>query len=164
MFPIPRLAGILSAIALVALLWGHGWKTGWDQRSDRADKAQAVAERVQAQVFKRRVEIKEVAVYQYVDRWRTVLQKGATIVKEVPVYVTAKADAQCAFTNGFVSVLNAASRGESMRAFTGDFDETAAGLRASDVARSVAGNYTTCRAVREQLIAIQDVARQLYAP
>jgi hypothetical protein len=164
MFPIPRATGVLAALVLVAIVWGHGWKTGWTQHSDRTEKAQKVAEEVRTNTIRRKKEIKEVVVYQYIDRWRTVVEKGDTIIKKVPVYVTAKADAQCTLTRGFVGVLDAAATGTPLRAPAGDLDAPAEGLAASAVAASVAGNYTACLEVTEQLKALQEWAKKSSEP
>jgi hypothetical protein len=153
---IPRSAGIVAALALLAIIWAHGWKTGWSHHEVRTEKARLVAENALAGLIKRKREIKEVVVYKHVDRWRTVVEKGDTIVKEVPVYVTRQADAQCTLTRGFVSVLDAAASNTPLRAASGDLDAPATGLKASDVARSVSGNYTTCHTTAEQLRALQE--------
>ncbi len=157
-FPLPP--GMVIAAAIAVVMWAHGWKTGWTQHEARTEKARQVAEATLAKVVKRQKEIKEVVVYQYVDRWRTVVEKGDTIVREVPVYVTKEADARCTLTRGFVGVHDAAARGESLRAPTGNPDAPAEGLTASAVARTVAGNYTTCHATAEQLRALQEWVRE----
>jgi hypothetical protein len=75
-------------------------------------------------------------------------QQVQTIIKEVPKYVTAKADAQCVLTAGFVSLLNLPlqSPGVSAGVPAGparDVDAPA-GVAASAVAQIVATNYTEC--------------------
>lgn len=49
-------------------------------------------------------------VTQTVEKVVTVKEKGDTIIKKVPVYVTKTADSQCVVTAGSVGVLNAAAR------------------------------------------------------
>lgn len=164
MTPFLNPTGILVALAFLAIVWGHGWKTGWSQRSDRAEQAQLVAERVHAQTVKKKKEIKEVAVNHYIDRVRTVVEKGDTIIKEVPVYVTEKADTQCTFTRGFVGLYNAAASGEPLRTSPGDPDAPAEGLKASTVAAATADNFKICHENAEQLIHLQEVVRKLSRP
>jgi hypothetical protein len=160
----PRIAGIVAATVLLTMIWGHGWKTGWAQHSARTEKAQAVAEKVRETAVKRKKEIKEVVVYQYIDRWRTVVEKGQTVVKEVPIYVTEKADAQCTFTRGFVGVHDAAASNSPLRAPAGNPDDPAEGIKASTVAGTVAGNYLTCHETAEQLKALQEWVRKSSGP
>jgi hypothetical protein len=52
-------------------------------------------------------------VTEYVDRVKIVREKGATIIKEVPKYVTKEDDARCGTIGaGFVQLWNAANEGE----------------------------------------------------
>ncbi len=50
-------------------------------------------------------------VTQYVDRVQVVRERGDTITKEIPVYVTPTADAACAVPVGFVRIHDAAAAG-----------------------------------------------------
>lgn len=102
-------------------------------------------------------------VTQYVDRVQTVRVKGDTITKEIPVYVTSKADAACVIPAGFVRVHAAAAANIAPDTTAGDPDAPAAGLTLSAVADTVAGNYTTCNGIREQVIGLQDYIRSLPA-
>ncbi|HHA2639024.1 TPA: hypothetical protein ACOEOP_000960 [Stenotrophomonas maltophilia] len=102
-------------------------------------------------------------VTEYVDRVQLVRERGTTIVKEVPVYVTATADAACAVPVGFVHIHDAAASGDPAAGPAGDPDAPAAGVALSAVAETVAGNYTTCHATAAQVVALQDLARRLQA-
>ncbi len=102
-------------------------------------------------------------VTKYVDRVQIVRERGATITKEVPIYVTAKADAACSVPVGFVRVHDAAALGTDLAGAAGDPDAPAPGVALSAVADTVAGNYTTCHANAEQLIALQDYLSKLLA-
>lgn len=98
---------------------------------------------------------KERVVTRYVDRVRVVREQANTIIKEVPIHVTAQADSRCDVPVGFVSVHDAAARNLPLDQPAGDPDAPAAGVALSDVAVTVAGNYGTCHEIREQLISLQ---------
>lgn len=95
-------------------------------------------------------------VTQYIDRVTVVHERGQTIIKEVPTYVTPQADAQCPVPAGFVSLHDAAAANAVPDpGAAGDPDAPAPGITLSRVATTVAGNYTACHATREQVIALQ---------
>lgn len=102
-------------------------------------------------------------VTEYVDRVQVVRERGATIVKEVPVYVTATADSACSVPAGFVQLHDAAAIGSAAPGPTGDPDAPAAGIALSAVAETVAGNYASCHATAAQVVGLQQLARQLHA-
>jgi hypothetical protein len=91
---------------------------------------------------------------QYVDRIRVVREKGVAVIKEVPVYVPAQADAACTINRGFVRLHDAAAAGELPEPAR-DADAPAAGIALSAVAGTVAANYQTCHENAEQLRALQ---------
>lgn len=101
-------------------------------------------------------------VTEYVDRVQLVRERGATIVKEVPVYVTTTADAACTVPVGFVHIHDAAASGNAPTGPAGDPDAPAAGLALSAVAETTAANYATCHATVAQVIGLQALVRQLH--
>lgn len=99
---------------------------------------------------------KERIVTRYVDRVQFVREVGATIIREVPRYVSIEADRACVVPVGFVRVHDAAAAGVPPAAEgAGDADAPAPGVALSTVAATVADNYTTCHAIAEQVIALQ---------
>ena len=102
-----------------------------------------------------------ITVTEYVDRVQTVYVAGKTITKEIPVYVTAQADAACTIPAGFVRIHDAAAANVAPEPAAGDPDAPAAGVTLSAVAETVADNYTTCHAIREQVIGLQRYIRTL---
>lgn len=125
----------------------------------RAAQAERDAAREELDAARRNVRV----VTQYVDRVQKVYVAGATITKEVPVHVTAKADAACTVPAGFVRLHDAAAANVPPDAAAGDPDAPAAGVTLSAVAETVAGNYTTCHALREQVIGLQAYINSLPA-
>ncbi|CCH13799.1 MULTISPECIES: hypothetical protein [Stenotrophomonas] len=102
-------------------------------------------------------------VTKYVDRVQLVHERGDTIVKEVPIYVTAKADAACVVPAGFVQLHDTAASGSPTAGPAGNPDAPAAATPLSAVAETVASNYATCHATAEQVVALQELARELHA-
>lgn len=93
-------------------------------------------------------------VTRYVDRVRVVHEHGATLTKEIPVYVTAQADAACSVPVGFVRVHDAAAAND-LPGPPGVADAQPSGLALSTVAGTVVDNYATCHAAIEQVMALQ---------
>lgn len=101
---------------------------------------------------------------EYVDRVTVIRERGQTIVREVPTYVTPAADTRCTVPAGFVSLHNAAAQGAVPDpAAAGSADAPAAGVALSTVASTVAANYTTCHANAQQLISLQQWVSQTIA-
>lgn len=99
---------------------------------------------------------KERIVTRFVDRVQIVREVGATIIRDVPRYVSIEADRACLVPVGFVRVHDAAAAGVPPTAEgAGDPDAPAAGVALSGVAATVADNYTTCHAIAAQLSALQ---------
>ena len=145
----------LALDLLAAALSGFGWIKGaghvqaqWDAAIQQQALQTAAARERQAQATVK-------VVTQYVDRVRVVREKGDTIIKEIPVYVTTQADAACTVNRGFVRLHDAAAAGELPEPAR-DTDAAAAGIALSAVAGNVAANYQqTCHENAEQLTALQ---------
>ena len=145
---------LLIVAVLAAALVGVGWVKGashvqaeWDAEVVKQSLTAARVEKAQAQAT---VQV----VTEYVDRVKIVRKVGETIIKEVPVYVPAQADAACVVPRGFVRLHDAAAQGVVPEP-AGYSDAAPAGVALSAVAGTVAENYTACRANAEQLSALQ---------
>jgi len=150
------LAGFLT---LAAAAGGGAWLTNrYRAALQRADTAETSAASLRAQLDS--TEAGVVTVTRYVDRVRTVEVKGDTIIKEIPRYVPAQADAACIVPVGFVRLHDAAATGTLLDPSAGDADAAPSGLALSAVASTVAGNYTACGANVEQLSALQQILRE----
>ncbi|WP_164276504.1 hypothetical protein [Stenotrophomonas sp. B1-1] len=135
--------------------------TALDRANDALDRANAEKADLASQLTLAQGTTR--VVTQYVDRIQVVRERGATVVKEVPVYVTQNADAACAVPAGFVQLHDAAATGQPAAGVAGDPDAPAAGLALSTVARTVASNYALCHATAEQVIGLQGLVRELHA-
>ncbi len=157
---VPMPYRLLIVAVLAAALVGAGWVKGashvqaeWDAEVVKQSLTAARVEKAQAQAT---VQV----VTKYVDRVKIVRQAGETIIKEVPVYVPAQADAACVVPRGFVRLHDAAAQGVVPEP-AGNSDAAPAGIALSAVAGTVAENYTACRANAEQLSALQSWILQM---
>lgn len=146
---------LIFGLALVAAIALGIWtvKHRIESAETRAATAETTALRLQGEL--EQAAMSQKVVIRYVDRVRVVREVGATITKEIPVYVTAKADAACPIPAGFVRVHDAAAQGVPIGEPAGDPDAPAPGITLSAVADTVAGNYTACHETSEQLTSLQ---------
>lgn len=128
---------------------------------ERAREAEGKSARLQSELTEAKTNVR--IVTRYVDRVQIVHERGATITKEIPVYVTPEADARCPVPVGFVRVHDAAAQNVPAAGPAGDPDAPAEGVTLSGIAATVAGNYTTCHENAEQLTALQEYVRNLQA-
>jgi len=123
-----RAAPYLAAGLLVVTFGGWCWTRGASHAEAKAEalraRQEAVALKHAQELAKRADEITLV----YLTQTRTVRERGQTIVREVPRYVTPADDAACP-TDGLVRVLNAAARNVPLT--TGSPDATPAGTPAN---------------------------------
>ncbi|PPT90605.1 hypothetical protein XaraCFBP7407_22455, partial [Xanthomonas arboricola pv. arracaciae] len=96
---VTRITILLALIA--ALVGGCVWqehRVGVAQQ----DRDAALQAKRQAEAERDSAKTSTTVVTQYVDRVQVVREAGATITREIPIYVTHKADAACAIPTGFV--------------------------------------------------------------
>lgn len=151
----------LLALALLAVaLLGFGWVKGASHVQGEWDAAIGKQALQVATVKVKQAEATVQVVTKYIDRVQIVRQKGADIIKEVPVYVTKEADAGCVIPRGFARLHDAAAAGADP---AGGADAAPAGIALSAVASTVADNYKRCRENSTQLEALQDWIREQLA-
>ncbi len=155
---IPAFRGVLSLLA--AALLGFGWIKGAEHVQAQWDAAVQQQTLQATAIRERQAQATVKVVTQYVDRVRVVREKGDTIIREVPVYVSIQADAACTINRGFVRLHDGAAAGELPEPAR-DADAPAAGLALSAVAGTVAANYQTCHENAEQLRALQVWAHEM---
>ncbi|QHG87119.1 hypothetical protein ACCQ13_09055 [Xanthomonas sp. NCPPB 1638] len=154
---------LIILLALIALLVGG---CVWQERrvsTARAERKQALDDKAAAIAERDSAKASTQTVVEYVDRVQILREAGATITREIPIYVTEKANAACAIPTGFVRMHDAAATGDPAGPATGDPDAPAAGITLSAIAGTVADNYTSCHATAAQLSALQDWI-DLHAP
>ncbi len=154
------LLALLLGTAVLATCQQSRISTAQRERTDALnERDQAIADRNAAQQALAAGQSATTVVTEYVDRVQVVRERGQTIVKEVPVYVTQKADAACTVPAGFVRLYNAAATGTELDASAGDPDAPAEGITLSAVADTTATNFAICRENAETVIALQEFIR-----
>jgi hypothetical protein len=102
----------LGAVTLLAVaIFCFGWVKGAGHVEEKWERQTAQIERAHDAEISRLALIKTKVETRYVERSKTARRAVETIVKEVPVYVTAQDDAACHIPTGFVSLLNRAAQG-----------------------------------------------------
>lgn len=153
------LAEVVVAIVFGVLLYSYGYYAGLDDGRAEGTAADNVRLRAAFEQGQALGTVKEKVVIEYVDRIVTVYKAGATITKEVPIYVSKAADASCVVPNGFVRVHDAGAANVPVSGGPRLTDDGPSGIALSTVAETVADNYTNCRANAEQLSKLQKWAR-----
>lgn len=163
---------LYRALAVAALIAATAGLFSCQQA--RVNRATTALDRANAALVSANAEKKDLAsklelaqgttrvVTEYVDRVQIVRERGDTITKEVPVYVTPTADAACAVPVGFVHIHDAAAAGIAPTGTAGDPDAPAAGVALSVVAETTAANYGQYHAAGEQVTALQQLVTQLH--
>lgn len=129
MFPLSPLYRLTAIAAAVAVFGLACWWRGAEHATRKAEalRAQELATMFRhAQALARRAD--EITLV-YLTQTRTVRERGNTIVREVPRYVTADDDRACVVPAGFVGLLNAAAR-NALPGAAGGADAAAAGAPA----------------------------------
>ena len=146
---------LLALAALAAALLGFGLVKGAGHVQAEWDAAISKQALQVADVKVAQAEATVKVITKYVDRVKVVRETGDTIIKEVPVYVPAEADAACVVNHGFVRLHDAAAAGRIPQS-AGGSDAPPAGIALSAVAGTVADNYGRCHENAEQLTALQE--------
>lgn len=150
---------LLALAVLAAALVAFGWVKGAGHVQAVWDAAVVKQSLATARVQQRQADATVQVVTKYVDRVQVVREKGADIIKEVPVYVTREADAACVLPRGFVRLHDAAAANE-IPGPAGSADAAPAGIALSTVAATVADNYERCHENAAALTALQEWVRK----
>ena len=148
----------IQTAAILALVFGVYMEGGVsNQEKWEAKVAEAKLEMAKKDTASAEATTKIVTKYVTVDR--IVKEKGDAIIKEIPKFISANADAQCVVPNGFVVLHDSASRNEVPDSTRG-VDEGASKVKLSGIAETVTTNYTTYYQVSEQLKALQQWVKE----
>lgn len=157
------LAGLVALLLICVGLWGWGDYHG-THKVQAAWDAQKLADKVQGLTTKQlTVEVDAIQAKQLITVTNLLLTQGATITKEIPIYVTPAADARCTVPVGFARVFNAAAGGEALDANPepGVYDRPL-DASLSDVAGVASYDLNACRIDQERLRGLQSwVTEQL---
>lgn len=161
------LAYILIFVALVALLFGGGYKTGntiatnhytaviskmeKDAETLRADKAE-----LQTKLTAEEANIKERVITKYVDRVKVIKEKEYVYREQATNNVPDRSE----LSNGWVYLHDSAVRGSDADS-TRSSDATGSSIAANQALAVVTDNYASCRANAEQLTSLQEYVREV---
>lgn len=164
---------VLIAAGLIAASSFAGYKLAenvWAKRMAELELQVAEAAKENAlllaktkELEKKGAEITVEVVTKYVDRFTVVTEKGDEIIREVPVYVTEKADANCTITDGWVYIHNKAAAGIDQTRIPKapiNPDEASSGVTLSDTSKTIGENYKRYHQVVEQLKSLQEWIQQ----
>jgi hypothetical protein len=151
----------LVVLAMAAVLVAGGCQYGQQRVQSKWNASVKANAQAVAKVQTAQAQATDQVVTQYIDRVRVVRERGADIIKEVPVYVPSSTDSagacDCALPGGFRVFHDASALGElpnpAQRA-------DAAPVAPQDAAATVATNYTACHANADQLTALQAWVRK----
>ena len=93
---------ILAVIVFIVSSYLVGFHTG---KTQQLRKQETIA--LKTNVEQQQASVKTVT--EYVDKVRVVRQKGETVIKEVPVYITKDVDSGCVIPNTFGLLWNASN-------------------------------------------------------
>lgn len=106
--------------------------------------------------------ISEKVITKYIHDTQVIREKGDTIIRKVPVYVTVKDDSACTINTGFVSLWNAANSMQLPNAST-SINGSPSSVVLSDVAAQHIAEAKLYYEETEKLKALQDWIRQVEA-
>jgi len=135
-----KLCGI---VAVVTCLFVAGWNVGADNVQKKWDDEHDALALAAANQKAEQTEVTNDQTTKYVERVEYVRGKTKIIIKEVPVYVTKAADADCVVNTGFVMLHNSAATNEIPNS-PAAVNETPSGIALSAVAATVVENYGIC--------------------
>ena len=95
-----------------------------------------------------------------------IVTRTITRIREIPVYVTPKADAACAVPVGFIRLHDDAAndhQGATIPDAAGESLDSTSDAKLSEVSAAIVSNYGTYYQIREQLISLQNWVRQQQA-
>lgn len=144
------LAGLLLLIGAFAGGYGFGHHVEALSFQDYKDSIKTDAANQKAAVATVTTKI----VTQYVPQIQVVHDKGATIVKQVKVYVPKILDARYQLPNGFVMLHDAAATGVPLPESASSVLAQPSPVAISTAADVIASNYQLCRTEREKYEAL----------
>ena len=145
-----------AAIALLVAglaysLYNRGQKSvqvKWDL--ERAQTAQVIAD-----LKAKSAEVTTKVVTEYVAKVKIVKEKGDTIVKLVPKYITTEDNAACVIPNNFVGLHDKAANQDELPDPAQGLNGGASDITLTQVTETVVGNYGICHQYKEQIKGLQ---------
>lgn len=139
--------GIIAG--LVASFYAYAWFRGNEHGTQKLLDYQAAQAVEAVRVANARIQIVREVETKYVPKIQRIYVRGATIEKEVKVYVTKEDDARCTLPIGFVRLWNASWSGAAPGP-AAESDHGPSGVPPSAVAEASAANATACLTYKAQ--------------
>lgn len=150
--------GYINLVCVALLSFGLYTEGGLAERKAWNEKVEA--QKVEIERLKRESEeATGRVVIKYIDRYTVVTEKADEIIRQVPIYITEKADASCTVTNGFVMLHDSAARNTVSKP-AGETNDEAAGVKISEIGTTVAENYKKYHQIKTQLESLQEWLRE----
>jgi hypothetical protein len=121
----------------------------------------AKVEEMKQEIAKKEEQSKEVTtqvVTKYVDRVKIVKEISDVQIQTIPTLISKDSDDKCVVPVGFGVLHDAAAKNE-VPDTSGTTNDTASGIKLSEVAETVVGNYGVCTQNAEQLKSLQEWIR-----
>lgn len=143
---------VFACAGVLLVLSAIGWKLydlGQDHKQLEWDASIERGRKAVEELKKKQVAVTTSVEIRYLDKVRTIREKGDEIIKKVPVYIPV---GSCDLPGGFRLLHDAAA--------TNTIPDSsqlpdAAPVRVDEATTVIASNYKTCNEVREQLINLQ---------
>lgn len=151
----PLLIACLLASLLITFLWQQRRLT---QVNQYLKQAQSHIAALQSQIDQAQHAVQTVT--KYIDRVQVVREHGATLIQQVPTYVSEQDNAACVLPYGVIRLHNAAANQVSITNTERTY-ASPSGIALSTFASAVTSNYSRCHENSEQLIALQKLVAPL---
>lgn len=147
---IPWQLWLLTGVVIVAVAWGEfRYQSGQTNIQNKWNASVARGKVLLAQRKEQTKGITVVTETEYVDRIVKVKEKGDTIVKEIPIYITTDVE----LPGGFRMLHDAAATNTLPRPSD---KANAATVSLKAATQTVGENYTSCHVTEERLVSLQD--------
>jgi len=154
----------LVLTVLLGILW-QTYKLGGDHVRAAWDVERAQVGIANALETARLAELQQSTTREYLKQYSRLRENTRTIIEKVPVYVTKQDDANCHISDGFVRLHDKATGRASVPGTDSPSgtDGSSESVELSDVGRTVAGNYSTCRETALRLEQLQNWVKKIGA-
>ena len=152
---IPLPYRIAIGVTLLALIFGAVYYAGGVRVQKKWDLENIKTALVIAELKTKSAEKTVEVVTRYVDRVKTVVERGDVTIKYVDKYITAEDNEKCVIPESFVQLHDASSQNivpDPNTIITG----VASDVTLSDVSKTVFSNYKTHHKCVEQVLGLQD--------
>ena len=167
MIPLKFYASVIGVLVLLLALLGGGW---YAHHSGYTEGAASVQAKWDTQIAQEKVAaatqqthsatVTTQIITKYVPQIQVVHEKGATIVKQVPIYVPQSLDSEYRLPIGFVRLHDAAAAGMPLPTAASSILAEPSAIGISATGAVIAGNYELCRTEREKYAALWQWAEQ----